>query len=732
MEQQNAQTTPITYKNENTFNKIDMGVTATLIDGLSGKIGNLTNVYNNSNLEGMNGGNGTAPCIAVELGNMNIRFNISEGEIDSKSNFLEIKSRFIIAKKRENEAGFSILNSDELKETNFDTQPNNIFGDDSNPNYKILYEIKVKRETTFKTQGVASVSEATYLYELYPNLTAIKIAEEMINKNRGAYDVDGLPQQEDNLGQHVAKFVQDNKYIPGDCIQIIRKAICDYFQSLQNLIVFGSNSIVKNDIDSSINYFPNKNNIIKYDTNNTDGFQIRTNTHRDRPAASLSGFLIKKLTSGRNEYYHTSYTSKGANFFFSNKDGIVLALFEPKNMISQVKKRKRVDESTDEGSTIAETLEGGTGLTPPTSSSNSPRSPRPSTSPTNIGSRQGSPRTSLDTATTRAIGIEQTINDFFDLYSQYDEIIDKLINFNLDNLPNEENTLVAITTIINSFTNYLHGIYDNYRMNYIGMHEYIITDNLVLFTPYNQLYINNLIFFNKDTENEFYILGLTENIKVCPDTDNFSELNNDENYALQFYNYVENSFYTNLFDKIDKISPENKKKILDELDDDEIINSVNEIVSDDENKLIDGDNPGDLDKKIKTTIDGILNRILGTEIFPIPTEPDTSLSSVSSESLPTSSENEKNETSLSSVASETFPTSSENDDTSSIGSGSDLSPLLSGTSYTNTDIPPPLTLPESKSEKNPTGGSKLHKRTFKKILRTNKKRRTIKHKKSLK
>jgi hypothetical protein len=265
-------------------------------------------------------------------------------------------------------------------------------------------------------------------------------------------------------------------------------------------------------------------------------------------------------------------------------------------------------------------------------------------------------------------------------------------------------------------------------MNYIGMHEYIITDNLVLFTPYNQLYINNLIFFNKDTENEFYILGLTENIKVCPDTDNFSELNNDENYALQFYNYVENSFYTNLFDKIDKISPENKEKILDELNDDEITNSVNEIVSDDENKLMDGDNPGDLDKKIKTTIDGILNRILGIEIFPIPPEPDTSLSSVSSESLPTSSENEKNETSLSSVASETFPTSSENDDTSSIGSGSDLSPLLSGTSYTNTDIPPPLTLPESKSEKNPTGGSKLHKRTFKKILRNNKKRRTIKHK----
>ena len=509
--------------------------------------------------------------------------------------------------------------------------------------------------------AMSSQLEATYLYELYPNLTAIKIAEEMINKNRGAYDVDGLPQQEDNLGQHVAKFVQDNKYIPGDCIQIIRKAICDYFQSLQNLIVFGSNSIVKNDIDSSINYFPNKNNIIKYDTNNTDGFQIRTNTHRDRPAASLSGFLIKKLTSGRNEYYHTSYTSKGANFFFSNKDGIVLALFEPKNMISQVKKRKRVDESTDEGSTIAETLEGGTGLTPPTSSSNSPRSPRPSTSPTNIGSRQGSPRTSLDTATTRAIGIEQTINDFFDLYSQYDEIIDKLINFNLDNLPNEENTLVAITTIINSFTNYLHGIYDNYRMNYIGMHEYIITDNLVLFTPYNQLYINNLIFFNKDIENDFYILGLEENIKVCPDTDDdkFSELNNDENYALQLYNYVENMFYTNLFDEIDKLeSQEDKDKILDELDlDDKITNSINEIVSSDyENNLIDDAPLDKLNEKIQQNLHKIVDEII----------------------IPINSDSENIDDAI---------------------------------------IP---------------GGSKLHKRTFKKILRNNKKRKTIKHKKSLK
>jgi hypothetical protein len=135
----------------------------------------------------------------------------------------------------------------------------------------------------------------------------------------------------------------------------------------------------------------------------------------------------------------------------------------------------------------------------------------------------------------------------------------KVNNSNLDNSPNEEQKLNTINLIreinlkINNFTNYLHGIYDNYRMNYIGMHEYIITDNLVLFTPYNQLYINNLIFFNKDIENELYKSGLKENIKVCPDTgDGFSELNNDENYVLQLYNYVENMFYTNLFDKIDK------------------------------------------------------------------------------------------------------------------------------------------------------------------------------------
>jgi hypothetical protein len=233
-------------------------------------------------------------------------------------------------------------------------------------------------------------------------------------------------------------------------------------------------------------------------------------------------------------------------------------------------------------------------------------------------------------------------------------------------------------------------------MNYIGMHEYIITDNLVLFTPYNQLYINNLIFFNKDTENEFYILGLTENIKVCPDTDNFSELNNDENYALQVYNYVENSFYTNLFDKIDKLSQENKEKILDELNDDEITNSVNEIVSDDENKLIDGDSPDNLDGKIEANLNTILNRILGTETFPIPSESDTSL--------------------LSSIAPET--------ESSSIGSEIDSV----GTSDIETDVPV-LSLPPAKST---TGGSKLHKRTFKKLLRNNKKRKTIKHKKSLK
>ena len=723
LEEQNAETTSMTFNYDNTFNKIDMGVTATLIDGLSGKIGNLTNVYNNSNskLDGTNGGgNGTAPCIAVELGNMNARFNIVEEGIDSDHNFLEIKSRFIIAKKRDNEEKFDILNSSELKATNFDTQTDDIFGEDTNPNYKILYEIKLKRGTMFKTPPGYTESVATYLYELYPNLKAIKIAEEMKNENRGTYGVDSL-RQEDTLGQHVTKFVQDNEYIPGDCIQIIRKAICDYFQSLQNLIVFGSNSIVKNDIDSSIKYFPNKNNIIKYeyDINNTSGFQIRTNTHRDRPAASLSGFLIKKLTSGRNEYYHTSYTSKGANFFFSNKGGIVLALFEPKNMISQVKKRKRVDESmVSEESTVGSTvgLSSGGALTPPTSTQNSPPpTPRPSSSPTNIGSRQGSPRTFIAPTEFSRISLtsgegdsdsgisgtnladqskSEIIEDFFDLYSKYDEITHDLINFKFD-----DSECSYISSIVDNFTSYLHGIYDNYRMNYIGMHEYIITDNLILFTPYNQLYINNLIFFNKDTENESYILGLTENIKVCPDTDDFSELNNDENYPLQLYNYVENKFYTNLFDKIDNLSQENIKTILDNLNDDEITNSVNEIVSDDENKLIDGVDPGNLDEKIKTAIDNIVNKILGTETFPITSESETSL--------------------VSSIAPET--------ERSSIGSEIDSV----GTSDTETDIPP-LMLPKGGSEEKLTGGSKLHKRTFKKMLRNNKKRKTIKHKKLIK
>jgi len=385
---QDAVDKPIFYNGDDTFNKIDMGVTATLIDGLSGKIGNLTNVYNNSIV------NGTAPCIAVELGNMNICFNISEGGIVINNNFLEIKSKFIIAKKskngaRENETGENVTSENETGENvtsenetgenetrenetgenvtsenetsdnkgKFDILNTTLLNNDDNDfneftneefdNYKILYEIKLNRTTTFKTtdQSSVSVSEATYLYELYPTLTVIKIAEEMENKNRGTYGVNGLPQQEDNLGQHVAdfvknKFIENNeKYKPADCIKIIRKAICDYFQSLQNLIVFGSNSIVKSDVNSSIKYFPNNNNIIKYEYNddNNNGFQIRTNTHRDRPASSLSGFLIKNLLSGRNEYYHTSYTTKGANFFFSNKDGIVLALFEPKNMISQIK-----------------------------------------------------------------------------------------------------------------------------------------------------------------------------------------------------------------------------------------------------------------------------------------------------------------------------------------------------------------------------------------------------------
>ena len=237
-------------------------------------------------------------------------------------------------------------------------------------------------------------------------------------------------------------------------------------------------------------------------------------------------------------------------------------------------------------------------------------------------------------------------------------MIGKLINFNLSN---GEYNLDTIKSIINNFTNYLHGIYDNYRMNYIGMHEYIITDNLVLFTPYNQLYINNLIFFNKDIENDFYKSGLKENIKVCPDTDddNFSELNNDENYALQLYNYVENMFYTNLFNEINKLPrQEDKDKILNELDlDDKITNSINEIVSSDyENNLIDDAPLDKLNEKIQQNLHKIVYEIINT--------------------INSDSENE-----------------------------------------IRNDIP---------------GGSKLHKRTFKKILRNNKKRKTIKHKKSLK
>ena len=520
---------PVVYNADRKFVDIDMGVTFTLIDGLGGKVSNLTNVWNNSQPTG------SAPGIGVELGNMNIEFQI-EG---NPGNMLSIVSKYMIAYNDAVGVDFLGLPNknyriiENLPDFNIQENTNDINDINDINRYKILYEVTVTRKNTMGLN-----STAIYLYELYPTLSSITISDEISAVNRGVYFVtQPALNQEENLGFYVQEYKnKGSSFVSPDCIQIIRKALCDYLQSLQSFVKYGGNSA--NGLDSIL-YFSKVNNIIKYSESsvlnnnpglnfgvtNFSGHQLRTSVHRDRPAAGLASYLISNIRentgNGKNYYAHTCYTTLGENFFFSNKFGCVTSLLCTKKVLEYI-----------------------------------PENAREKVNRKKARKRGGGKRKNDDLVEDNDLieeseyslnNIEEKMNTYLDNFSDLpfvndgvsDFIIPNLISFNLD-----EGYLKYINETTYNIANYLHGIYDKYYSLDVKNDAeitYIKTKKIFVFTPYNINYHDNLIFFKKNILSDYYKFGYAlKDVEYITNAE-YADLNESSSYSSGIVEKIDTS-----------------------------------------------------------------------------------------------------------------------------------------------------------------------------------------------
>ena len=517
---------PATFSGENCFLNIDMGVTSTLIDGLNGKVGTLRNAWNNSRADA------SAPGIAVEFGNMNIRFQI-DGSGDK--NYLKFESEYMIINKVNGETYIG----DENFSSFTGAEETNLISNE----YKILLKVKVTRKKWNNSENTA-----IYIYELYPVLTQITINEELIQGNRNDKIYQGISNrilQQDNLGSYASKY-KTSEFPPigndFDYIFTVRKALCDYLQSLQTCVKYGGNSVLQPSLIADyINYFPEDNTIIKYEIpTNKDiqaapqsiksGDQIRMSVHNDRPAVALAYYLIANTQTGNpnqgmNVYAHTSSCFIGKNFFISNNQGCVISLLYVGNSVIKFKTNQQggmdkiVDspelpnesQLIDDESPIVE----------------SPELPNESQMIDNVSPIVESPLTT----------IELEIIDLF-TERQSDAANLKTIN-NILNFKCSEDDLIKLNEDNLKICNFLYGIKDKLESQQLkeGL-NYIKIDELgIIIVPYapavleseitpetpddvvdNEIInifpnlFENLIFFKKDDSSEYYKYGYALNV----------------------------------------------------------------------------------------------------------------------------------------------------------------------------------------------------------------------------
>lgn len=503
---------PATFSNKNCFLNIDMGVTSTLIDGLRGKVTNLTNVWNNSYA--------SAPGIAVEFGNMNIRFQM-DGD-GNNNNYLKFTSEYVIVDKSTGTeyTGDDFMSSgSELISTK----------------YKILLKVMVTRNT-WKTEA----TNATYVYELYPELMKITINEELIEGNRNNdFEQGGITiNQQNNLGSYAKEYAAIDlpEVSPEyDFTFTIRKALCDYFQSLQTCVKYGGNSVPSNQVDDCVKYFPEENTIIKYKNAPADiaqppqainpGDQLRMSVHNDRPAVAIAYYLIANTQTttpnqGMNACAHTSSCFEGTNFFISNNQGCVISLLYVGNSVIKFKKNQQgggpESEMDVEPPTESQVTQSQPGV--------EPNELEPFVEPTDDGIQMDQP-------------FDDTESDIIRLFTDRDsdaanlETINKILNFKCS-----EEDLIKLHDDNLKICNFLYGIKDNPGTSSEVSEDlkYIKIDRLgLIIVPYvpdtpsdiipptpdddedrddeiKNVFPNlfdNLSFFKKDEGNEYYTYG---------------------------------------------------------------------------------------------------------------------------------------------------------------------------------------------------------------------------------
>ena len=287
---------------QQSMNRTQYCLPSTMIDGCKGCCDDFSKVFNYNQSIELDRAN-----IGVEIGNINIKFTYK----NSGDNYLTIKS--VINKK-------------------------------TNQNNEEIYNYVITISRMNNLSGLNLDNPFTFEREIYPDVDDITVSK-MFSK---------YTDSSNNL--IYGEILQNNKIMSNlNAHKYTEKMLCDFLQGAACYFKWGGYEKIVN--ETRIQYFPQENNILKYDysqeimenlTNFSNGqFNgncIRVTEHTDRPAAILCHFILQYGFKNINDFAHAAYLGD-SNGFLSNKDGIVV---ETLNVKTLNKKRRRDEARGDE------------------------------------------------------------------------------------------------------------------------------------------------------------------------------------------------------------------------------------------------------------------------------------------------------------------------------------------------------------------------------------------------